>query len=109
MDSWIDRRLLDPDISAAAMAADHAVSVRTVHRLLSKEGDTFSAVVRRRRLDRAREELADGDRAITVIAARWGFADASHFSRSFKDAFGISPREYRAGRAARHGSLLVDG
>ena len=30
--------------------------------------------------------------------ARWGFADASHLSRSFKCAFGMSPRDYRAAR-----------
>ncbi|MFC4948405.1 helix-turn-helix domain-containing protein [Pseudonocardia sp. GCM10023141] len=100
MDGWIDQHLLDAEISPGALAAAHAVSVRTVYRLFERNGDTFRQVVRARRLDRARQELADGDRPVAAIAARWGFADASHFSRSFKTAFGISPRDFRASAAA---------
>lgn len=98
MDRWIDRHLLDAELSPDAMAAAHAVSVRTVYRLFERNGDTFRQVVRTRRLDRARQELADGDRPVASIAARWGFADASHFSRAFKTAFGVSPRDFRTGR-----------
>ena len=72
--------------------------MRTVYRLFSQDGDTFGAVVRQRRLDHARQELASSDETISSIAARWGFADASHLSRSFKCAFGMSPRDYRAAR-----------
>ncbi|GAA4539294.1 helix-turn-helix domain-containing protein [Pseudonocardia xishanensis] len=96
MDSWIDRHLLDAELSPEAIAAAHAVSVRTVYRLFERNGETFRQVVRTRRLDRARQELADGDRPVAAIAARWGFADASHFSRTFKTAFGVSPRDFRA-------------
>lgn len=101
MDRWIDRHLLDPSLSPAAIAAAHAVSVRTVYRLFGSGGATFGAVVRSRRLARARTELALGQRSLSAIANRWGFADASHFSRSFKDAFGMSPSAYRAQAAAR--------
>ena len=33
---------------------------------------------------------------LTEIAYRWGFNDSSHFSRSFKAAFGCTAREFRA-------------
>ena len=29
------------------------------------------------------------------IAFSWGFNDAAHFSRSFKEQYGMSPREFR--------------
>ncbi|MCJ9728672.1 AraC family transcriptional regulator [Bradyrhizobium sp. PRIMUS42] len=32
---------------------------------------------------------------MTDVALRWGFNDLSHFSRSFRRRFGMSPREYR--------------
>ncbi|MDX3233567.1 helix-turn-helix domain-containing protein [Streptomyces sp. ME19-01-6] len=100
MDAWIERHLCDPRLCPDALAAAHAVSVRTVHRLYGSDGDTFGAVVRRRRLERARQELISGDRSVSSLAAQWGFADASHFSRSFKTAFGMSPRDYRASVSA---------
>jgi AraC family transcriptional regulator, positive regulator of tynA and feaB len=100
MDAWIERHLRDPDLSPDSLAAAHAVSVRTAYRLFSADGDTFGALVRRRRLDHARQDLATSDETVSSIAARWGFADASHLSRSFKNAFGMSPTDYRAARTA---------
>lgn len=29
------------------------------------------------------------------MALKWGFADSTHFSRRFRDAYGMSPREWR--------------
>jgi len=43
-------------------------------------------------------ELCDprsAERNITEIAFFWGFSDSSHFSRSFKQQFGVSPRTFR--------------
>jgi AraC-like DNA-binding protein len=33
---------------------------------------------------------------VAAIARRWGFADPTHFSRVFRAAYGMSPREWRA-------------
>jgi AraC-like DNA-binding protein len=43
-------------------------------------------------------DLARGSdhRQIGEIAYAWGFASLSHFSRSFKERFALSPSEYRA-------------
>ena len=35
------------------------------------------------------------NRSITDIALSWGFSDPSHFGRRFKQAYGMSPRDYR--------------
>ncbi|CAN0543620.1 unnamed protein product, partial [Laminaria digitata] len=33
--------------------------------------------------------------SISEVAYRWGFSSSAHFSRSFRDHFGLSPREHR--------------
>nr|WP_291557272.1 helix-turn-helix domain-containing protein [Comamonas sp. SCN 65-56] len=35
-------------------------------------------------------------RSVSEIAFAWGFNDAAHFSRAFKNRFGCSPRDMRA-------------
>ena len=37
---------------------------------------------------------------VGAVAGRWGFLDAAHFSRSFRDAFGVSPSDWRRGAPA---------
>ncbi len=39
--------------------------------------------------------LAEGSLGLKEIAARLGFSNASHLSRRFKEATGMSPREFR--------------
>jgi AraC family transcriptional activator of tynA and feaB len=95
MDRYIERHLLDGALSLNEIAAAHSVSVRTVNRIFNARGQTVGEVIRVRRLARAREELTESDRPVSVIAHRWGFADPSHFTRSFKAHYGSSPREYR--------------
>ncbi|WP_307853105.1 helix-turn-helix domain-containing protein [Kitasatospora sp. RG8] len=43
---------------------------------------------------------------MAAVAGRWGFASASHFSRAFRAAYGVSPREWQAasGRAPSRGA-----
>ncbi|HKF38707.1 MAG TPA: helix-turn-helix domain-containing protein, partial [Ktedonobacteraceae bacterium] len=48
-----------------------------------------------RRLDFAREQLAQG-RSLVEVAIEAGFADQAHFSRMLKATFGITPARYRA-------------
>jgi len=82
-----------PDIAAAA-----GMSVRYANHLLLQEGASLERYIQCRRLEKCREAMLDPAqerRSISEIAFSWGFADASHFSRSFKAAYGASPRDYR--------------
>jgi len=54
----------------------------------------------RLRIGRACELLRCGDRAVAEIASDVGFADPGYFSRRFRVAMGMSPREYRRREAA---------
>ncbi|WP_020173144.1 helix-turn-helix domain-containing protein [Gordonia polyisoprenivorans] len=95
IERWIDQHLGDANITPALVAAAHAISVRTVHRMFAETGDTLGSVIRMRRLLRARRELECTHHSITAIASRWGFSDSSHFTRTFKRQFDISPSDHR--------------
>jgi len=94
----IEQNLTDPDLSPTMVAGICGLSARHLHRLFRAEGVSFGEWVRRRRLSEARRQLADkrfSEQSIIRIAFHWGFNDAAHFSRAFKDEFGLSPRQYR--------------
>ncbi|GAB4081447.1 helix-turn-helix domain-containing protein [Modestobacter muralis] len=100
----VRQHLTDPDLDAARVAAALAVSVRQLYRVCSAAGFSLEQWVIEQRLEGARAELADPGsrgRPIAVVARRWGFTDASYFSRRFRAAYGVTPRESRqAGQAA---------
>ncbi len=58
----------------------------------SAMGETPWAFVRRRRLERAGEQMTRTDDTLMQIAADCGFTDASHLARCWKRAYGITPR-----------------
>jgi AraC-like DNA-binding protein len=99
---FIQQHLGDPRLSPAMIAAARHVSLRSLQQLFHEEGLTVVGWVRRRRLECCRRDLADpalASRPVAAIAARWGFASASDFSRAFHAAHGMPPAEYR--RSAR--------
>lgn len=93
--SWIDARIRFGPVSPAEAAAVHGISIRSLQRLFEDGGGSFSAAVRSARLARARQDVVGSDDSLQVIALRWGFSDPSHFSREFRKAFDISPRDLR--------------
>jgi AraC-like DNA-binding protein len=96
--AYIDANLGDPDLCPTKVAAAHFISTRHLHNLFRAEGTTVAAWIRSRRLEHCRRDLLDplhGHRSVAALAARWGFLDAAHFSRTFKAAFDISPSAYR--------------
>lgn len=95
-----DSRLEDPDLSPSSLAGQLNVSVRTLHRAFAAAGEPVAAYVRRRRLEQARLELAAPLRRPTVseVAARWQFADDSHFIRAFTKQYGETPARFARSR-----------
>ena len=52
------------------------------------------------RISRNAQSGADENHTICEIAFTWGFNSAPHFSRSFREQYGMPPRDYRARKAA---------
>jgi AraC-like DNA-binding protein len=99
---FIDGNLANAALSAVSVAATLGVSTGYLQHAFQETGTTVGGYIRLRRLERCRDDLADPLRAgehVGEIAMRWGFADMPHFSRAFKQQFGLSPRAHRA-RAA---------
>jgi AraC-like DNA-binding protein len=95
----IEAGISDASLSAATVAAQLGVTPRYVHLLLEETGRTFSRHVLEKRLVRALELLRDPrlrDRKIADIALEVGFADLSHFNRTFRHHFGDTPSGVRA-------------
>jgi AraC-like DNA-binding protein len=97
---YIEANLSDPLLSPASIAAAHFISTRHLHNVFHESGTTVASWIRSQRLDGARRELRDplhAGQSVGAVAARWGFLDAAHFSRIFRDAFGVSPSDWRRG------------
>jgi AraC family transcriptional regulator, positive regulator of tynA and feaB len=99
----IDDRLADPDLSPPVVARELRVSVRALHRAFATADDTVAACIRRRRIERARQDLTAPLSAWTVsdVAARWHFADSSHFIRAYRKHYGETPARSARSRRAR--------
>jgi AraC-like DNA-binding protein len=98
----IDRRLHEPDLRPATVAAAHFISTRYLHRLFEPEGVTVSEWIRARRLERCRRDLEDpalASETVLAIASHWGLRNPGHFSRLFHHAYGVPPSAVR-GRAS---------
>lgn len=97
--AFVERHLADPDLSPRGIAAAHHISVRTLHKLFEAEAVTVGEWIRRRRLERCRQDLLDPalrDRPVAAIAARWGLPNVAHFTRAFRTAYGAPPAGFRA-------------
>ncbi|WP_306207286.1 helix-turn-helix domain-containing protein [Actinoplanes sp. RD1] len=98
---YIEARLADPGLSPPGIAAAHHISVRRLHKLFEDQPLTVAALIRRRRLERCRAELAGSGRTVTAVASRWGFPDSTHFSKLFKATYGYTARALVTSTRAR--------
>ncbi len=91
-------RLDDPALDPQGIADALGLSLRHLHRVFAAGGCTLDRWIWHQRLLRCRHDLSLAPAqtgSIAQIAFRWGFSDAAHFSRAFRRAFGVSPREWR--------------
>jgi len=81
----------------AGIAGVHPTHLARVFR--ERVGCTVGEYVRRLRVESASRQLASTDAPLGEIALAVGFADQSHFSRTFQTYLGVTPGEYQIGRA----------
>ena len=99
--AYIEGNLADPELSVERIAHASSISVRGLHRLFAEDSaGSVSRYLWWRRLDRCAEALRDpsqAHRSIIDVCFSYGFSSPSHFSRLFKDRFGVPPVRYRVG------------
>ncbi|TCC50399.1 helix-turn-helix domain-containing protein [Kribbella pittospori] len=88
---YIDANLDDPKLSPPVIAAVHSVSVRTLYVAMGGLGISLGGYIRHRRLARSYDDLLFGSDPVGVVARRWGFASPAHFSRVFRERYGVAP------------------
>ena len=88
---------LDGDLSRDRLAAVACFSPFHFHRLFTAfTGETLHKYIRRLRLERALHRLAYSDDAVVNIALGAGFETHEAFTRAFRQAFDMSPTEWRS-------------
>jgi AraC-like DNA-binding protein len=84
------------DLSPMVMAGWLRISVRQLHLLFEPTGISYARYVSSRRLERARPLLLQTPkRPVADIVYACGFDSLSTFYRSFRNAFGMSPADFR--------------
>jgi AraC family transcriptional regulator len=88
---------LEEDMRPEALAEIACLSPYHWHRIyVAMRGETLGATIRRLRLLRAADRLANSDLSIGTIAERAGYSGADSFARAFREAYGKAPADYRA-------------
>ncbi len=92
------RHLREPDLSVDSIATALNCSRRLLYNGFAGEGESVAGFIQRMRLEACVRDFQHGGahhRAITDVAMSWGFGNASHFSRVFREHTGASPSEFR--------------
>jgi acetamidase/formamidase/AraC-like DNA-binding protein len=100
----IENRLGDRNLNIMSVAQGEGLSSRYVQKMFEASGESFTRYLLGRRLERCREYLISPDYdhlSVSEICFLWGFNDPAHFSRSFKERYGVSPVAFRHDAAQR--------
>jgi len=100
--SILTERFRESELRIGELASQldiHPVALARAFR--ARVGTSPSDYVRHLRLEWARGELAASPRPLSTIALDAGFADQSHFTRAFRQRFGVTPARFRRGPQGR--------
>ncbi|MDG2346016.1 MAG: helix-turn-helix domain-containing protein [Opitutae bacterium] len=94
----VEAQLDNDEFSVEDLAATLSMSSRTLRYKLKALVDQSPQVfIRTLRLKHAAQRLRTSTDTIAEVAAQVGFLEPTHFSRGFKQQFGMSPSQYRKG------------
>ena len=108
---FVREHLRDPGLDVDMVSRAVGLSTRYIHKLFSSEPEPLMKWVWAERIEGACKEIeqtALRRKAISQIGFSWGFSGAAHFSRSFRNRYGVSPVEYRS-RAGVRSKASSDG
>jgi len=104
----VRRHVAEPDFCTTTLAAEMGYSRMHVNRRIRATlGCSTGDLIRLVRMQHARRLLEQCDLTASGVAHVVGFRSASHFSRLFRDTWGISPADLR--KQIRHYSDIHAG
>ncbi|GAA5225293.1 two-component regulator propeller domain-containing protein [Membranihabitans marinus] len=97
----LEENLSNPDFSANEFCKVFFMSERQMRRKINAEFNmTPNQLIRNFRLHKARELLRNTNSSITEICFAVGFNELTYFSKRYKEFYGHSPSEVRAGNVS---------
>lgn len=96
--AFVENHLPDPDLNPETIAAALGISVRYLHKIFHRSGESVGDFIRRARLKGSYEDLTDAsknDLLVKEIAFRHGFRSQAHFATMIKKFYGASPTYLR--------------
>jgi AraC-like DNA-binding protein len=97
---FIAAHMSDHELNALRIAEATGLSIRYLNNLFNHEHTSLMRYLTRERLEACRCCLLNEKYKgvpISTIAVHHGFKNMSHFSRVFKQIYGVSPRDFRNG------------
>ncbi|NWL76413.1 hypothetical protein DM872_06070 [Pseudomonas taiwanensis] len=97
--AYIAEHIRQPELCPEAIARALGISVRYLHQLFQGTRTTVARHIQEMRLDGCARDLANlpaDTYSISYLAYSWGFENAAHFSRTFRNRFQLTARDYRA-------------
>jgi AraC-like DNA-binding protein len=97
MNSLLEKHISDERFNVEMLALEMNMSSRNLRRKTRVIlGESPVAILRRFRLERAREMLSRNTDNVSQIAYQCGFSDPGYFSRCFRLEYGTQPSQYKA-------------
>ena len=96
--TYIKHNHCNPNLNPKSIAAACGISVNYLHKIFQAANLQVEQYIYSRRLETCKNLLLDPlhkDETVQQIAYKTGFSHPSHFSRVFKEKFGMSPKEFR--------------
>ena len=100
---YIEAHLREPDLTPCTVATALGISPRYLRMLFCGGTENASRFILRRRLEECAKQLSSAlwrGHTITEIAFSSGFNSAAHFTRVFRDGYGMTPSQFRNARLA---------
>ena len=93
---YINENIAETNLNVEHLADDMSLSRSQLYRKIKAiTGMTASELIRKIRLERAKQMIENGVESISEIGFKVGFSSPSYFSKCFKNEFGMLPTEMK--------------
>jgi len=102
---FINQHAEECDLNSELISKGVGLSIRYINNLFKSEDTSLMRFLTQQRLALSKRRLSNhllSHKTITELAMQSGFNNMAHFSRVFKQNYGMSPRQYRSRMLLEH-------